>query len=185
MDHSRNDGHKPNSKAHIQPNIGLESEIRKSVVETLNHVLANVSVLSQKTRNAQWNIFGPGFLYLHQLFENQYRQLNRISERIAVRIRILGGTAIGSHQEFIDFSQLEEQPGAVPDILHLLADHESSIRLLREDVKKCSEEFEDEGTNELLVNLMSLHEKMAWMLRSFLENGSVMSEDFEKVLVGN
>jgi starvation-inducible DNA-binding protein len=53
--------------------------------------------------------------------------------------------------------------------MNLLADHEAAIRLLREDARKCSEEHEDEGTFELLVSVMSLHEKMAWMLRSYLE----------------
>jgi hypothetical protein len=65
---------------------------------------------------------------------------------------------------------VEEQPGIVPDILHLIADHEACIRFLREDARKCTEEYEDEGTFELLVSVMRLHEKMAWMLRSYIEN---------------
>ena len=44
----------------------------------------------------------------------------------------------------------------------------SSIRFLREDARKCTEEYEDEGTFELLVSVMRLHEKMAWMLRSYI-----------------
>ena len=64
------------------------------------------------------------------------------------------------------FDQLEERLDLAPDVLHLLADHETVIRSIREDIRKCSEEYEDEGTVELLVGVMSLHEKMAWMLRS-------------------
>ena len=79
-------------------------------------------------------------------------------------------------------SRLGEKPGAVPDILDLLADHETIIRLLREDAKKCSEEYEDEGTFVLLVGVMRLHEKMAWMLRSHSESGLVLSEDHKRIL---
>ncbi len=86
---------------------------------------------------------------------------------------MLGGFAIGSLEEFLHHTRLEEQPGNVPDILHLLADHETSIRFLRQDARKCSEEYEDEGTFELLVSLMRRHEKMAWMLRSYLEAESL------------
>jgi len=169
-----NDGHKSVVlPILIQPNIGLESDVRHLVVEILNHSLANEALLSQKTRNAHWNTNGKGFFELRILFETQYKQLNEIADKIAERTRILGGFAIASFKEFLGLTKLEEQPENIPDILHLLADHETIIRLLREDIRKCSEEYEDEGSIELLVGVMSLHEKMAWMLRSYIENEPV------------
>lgn len=176
MEPNRNDGHKTNLQVDIQPNIGLDSEVRHSVVDILNNTLANEAVLSQKTRSAHWNVSGSGFLELHILFDSQYKQLNEISDEIAERSRMLGGIALGSLQEFIQFSRLEEQPGSVPKIMILLADHEAAIRFLREDARKCNEEFEDEGTFELLVSVMRLHEKMAWMLRSYIEIEPVSSD---------
>ena len=174
MNHNRNDGHNSKLQILIQPNIGLDSDVRHAVVEILNHVLANEAVLTLKTRTAFWNVSGSGFFELHILFDSQYKQLNDISDEIAERARILGGTAIGSLQEFMAYSRMEEQPGVVPDILRLLADHEASVRFLREDARKCSEEYEDEGTSELLVSVMTLHEKMAWMLRSYIENEPIV-----------
>jgi starvation-inducible DNA-binding protein len=53
--------------------------------------------------------------------------------------------------------------------MDLLADHEAAIRFLREDAKKCSEEYEDEVTRDFLVDILCLHEKMAGMLRSYIE----------------
>ncbi len=166
-----NDGHK-SKPLHffIQPNIGLDSDVRLSIVKLLNISLANESVLTQMTRNARWNMSGTGFFDLYILFDTQYKQLNEISEKIAERVRMLGGTSIGSFTEFLSHSQLEEQPTIIPDSLHLLAGHETIIRFLRESIRKCNEEFEDEGTVELLVGQMTLHEKMAWMLRAYSEN---------------
>ena len=86
---------------------------------------------------------------------------------------MLGGFAIGSFREFLLFSRLEDRAGEVPDIVHLLADHEATIRHLREDARKCSEEYEGEGTFEFLGSVMRLHEKMGWMLRSFMETQPV------------
>jgi starvation-inducible DNA-binding protein len=169
-----NDGHNPKLlPVLIQPNIGLESEVRLPIVEILNNSLANESVLSQKTRSAHWNSSGAGNFELHILFETQYKQLDEIADKIAERTRILGGMAISSFKEFLAYSRLEEDSANVPDLLHLLADHESIIRLLREDIRKVSEEYEDEGTVELMVGVMSLHEKIAWMLRSYIENEPV------------
>lgn len=154
----------------IQPNIGLEEDIRLPVVEILNKSLSNESILSQKTRSALWNSSGSRFFELHIFFETQYKQLDEISDKIAERTRMLGGVALSSFTQFLAHSQLHEESANVPDILHLLADHESIIRILRGDIRQVSEEYEDEGTAELLVGVMSLHEKMAWMLRSYIEN---------------
>jgi len=176
-----NNGHNPKLQVLIQPNIGLDRDVRHSVVEILNNTLANEAVLTAKTRNAHWNVSGVSFFELYILFDSQYKLLNDISDEIAERVRMLGGIAIGSLEEFIDFSRVEEQPRVVPDILRLIADHEACIRFLREDAKKCTEEYEDEGTFVLLVSVMRLHEKMAWMLRSYIENEPVPGESQKRI----
>jgi starvation-inducible DNA-binding protein len=89
---------------------------------------------------------------------------------------MLGGQAYGTFKQFLVHTHLEEQSAETPDFLHLLADHETIIRLLREDSKRCTEEYEDQGTFELLISVMSLHEKMAWMLRSYIENEPITDE---------
>jgi starvation-inducible DNA-binding protein len=176
------DGHNPALDILIQPNIGLDSDVRHSVVKILNITLADEAVLTLKTRNAHWNVSGVGFIELHILFDSQYKQLNEISDEIAERVRMLGSFAIGSLEEFLSHTRLEEQPSLIPDILRLLADHETCIRYIREDARKCTEEYGDEGTVELLVSVMRLHEKMAWMLRSYIENDPVHGESQKRIL---
>ena len=139
-------------------------------------------MLAQKTRNAHWNVSGINFLELYQLYEKQYNQLNKAIDRIAERVRMLGGYALASFGESLSRSVLEEQHATVPDLLQLLADHESVIRYLREDIRKCKEEYEDEGTAELMVSIMSLHEKIAWVLRSYVENEQIQGESQKKVV---
>jgi starvation-inducible DNA-binding protein len=76
--------------------------------------------------------------------------------------------------EFMKNARLsEEKPGSVPParvmVANLVADHEAIIRQLREDVDKTADEYHDMGTSDFLTGLMEAHEKMAWMLRAFLE----------------
>ena len=177
----RNNGHDPNVTILIQPNIGLESDVRLPIIKILNSILSNEAVLTLKTRNAHWNVHGASFFELHILFDTQYKQLNDISDEIAERVRMVGGIAIGSFTEFLFQTQLEEQPGEVPDILHLLADHETIIRFLHEDIRKCNDEYEDEGTSDLMVSVMRMHEKMAWLLRSYIETESPISETLKRI----
>jgi starvation-inducible DNA-binding protein len=54
-------------------------------------------------------------------------------------------------------------------LANLLVDHEATIRQMREDLETCADTYHDIGTNDFLTGLMERHEKMTWMLRSFLE----------------
>jgi starvation-inducible DNA-binding protein len=71
MIHNHNDGHNPNVPILIQPNIGLDSDVRHSVIQILNNTLADEAVLTTKTRGAHWNVSGAGFIELHILFDSQ------------------------------------------------------------------------------------------------------------------
>ncbi len=55
----------------------------------------------------------------------------------------------------------------------LVADHETVIRCLRDDLEACMDTYHDAGSNDFLLRLMETHEKMAWMLRAFLQGESV------------
>jgi starvation-inducible DNA-binding protein len=58
-------------------------------------------------------------------------------------------------------------------IANLVDDHETVIRQLRNDLETCADKYHDMGTNDFLTGLMEQHEKMAWMLRAFLQAESV------------
>lgn len=60
-------------------------------------------------------------------------------------------------------------PDAKTMLNNLLHDHEHVIRTLRADIDACTK-YQDAGTTDFLTGLLEQHEKIAWMLRSFLEN---------------
>lgn len=154
-------------------NTGLAEQQRGGVNQILATLLADEHVLYIKTRNFHWNVVGPQFNDLHKFFEAQYDQLSESIDEIAERIRSLGGRAPGTMTEFLKQARLKETPGESPNargmLSQLLADHESIIRNLRLDLASCGDKYGDAGTNDFLTGLMEAHEKMAWMLRSFLE----------------
>jgi starvation-inducible DNA-binding protein len=82
------------------------------------------------------------------------------------------GRGLGTLQEFAQQTRLKEHPGQYPNALqmiaNLLADHETIARQLRVDLET-AEKHHDMGTNDFLTGLMEKHEKMAWMLRAFLQ----------------
>ena len=98
----------------------------------------------------------------------KYQELTGILHRAGVRL--LAGTDAA---EFLEHANLKEQPGDYPDAFTMLSnlcgDHEAVIQQLRKDADDCDEKYHDMGTNDFLIQLMQAHEKMAWMLRAFLE----------------
>ncbi len=157
----------------MKPNIGLTEKQRSGVVEILNTLLADEFVLYTKARNYHWNVIGPHFHELHAFFQKQYEALSDIVDEVAERVRALGGRPLGTLGEFLKRTRLKEHPGKYPDaramLAHLLEDHETIIRHLRTDLETCAEKYGDMGTNDFLTELLERHEKMAWMLRAFLE----------------
>ncbi len=156
--------------------IGLSDQQRKGVVDILNTLLADEYVLYTKTRNYHWNVVGMQFNDLHKFFEDQYDELEEVIDEVAERARTMGGHVLGTLAEFLQHTRLQEQPGHYPDaqtmLANLLSDHETIIRNVRVDQEACMEQYGDVGTNDFLIGLMEKHEKMAWMLRSFLESVS-------------
>ena len=164
-------------------NIGLSEEQRTGVIELLNKDLANSYLLLIKTKKFHWDVVGPQFRSLHELWEEQYQALTESIDSIAERVRALGGFPVGTAKGFVEYASIQEQADNVPlateMVAQLVDDHETIIRNLREHIDKCSEEFHDEGTADFLTGLMEGHEEMAWMLRSFIE-GEALASDGKK-----
>ncbi len=152
-------------------NIGIGEKGRKEVAGILNRILSAEYVLYTKTRNFHWNVTGPRFNDLHKFFEAQYEELDDIIDEVAERARALGERSFGSLAEFLAASIVKEPARKnLKDhemLQELLSDHETLIEDLRSQLKLC-ESSGDMGTNDFLTGVMEQHEKMAWMLRSFL-----------------
>src|SRR5690349_24382739 len=108
--------------------IGISEEDRKSIVEGLSRLLSDTYVLYLKTHNFHWNVTGPMFRTLHEMFEEQYNELWLAVDAIAERIRSLGFIAPGSYSEFTKHTYLHDPPAATNAtemIAELLRDHET------------------------------------------------------------
>lgn len=152
-------------------NIGIEENVRNDIADGVSRVLADSYALYLKTHNFHWNVTGPMFNSLHNMFEEQYTELATAIDEIAERIRALGARAPGSFSEYEKLTSIPEESGA-PEaeemIRQLVTDHEIVARTARE-VFTTADEAHDEPTADLLTERMQLHEKTAWMLRSMLQ----------------
>lgn len=162
----------------VKTDIGVKDDSRKKLIETLNTRLSDEYVLSTKTRKFHWNVVGPRFSQLHEFFEEQYEIIDEMIDEIAERARQLGGKSLGTLEEFVRHSSINEDPGQNPDaqtmISNLLKDHETIIKTLRKNADEADEEYDDMATNDFFLEAVQKHEKMAWMLRAHLEGKDVL-----------
>jgi len=161
-------------------NIGLSEEQRQGVIELLNRDLADAYLLVVKTKKFHWDVVGPQFRSLHEIWEEQYEAITENIDAIAERIRALGGFPLGTAQGFLNAASLKEEPDNLPlateMVSRLVDDHEQIIRNLREHIDACADQFHDQGTADFLTGMMEQHEEMAWMLRSFIEGQALTSD---------
>jgi starvation-inducible DNA-binding protein len=154
-------------------NIGISTDDRARIADALSRVLADSYMLYLKTHNFHWNVTGPMFQTLHIMFMEQYTELWNALDNIAERIRALGHFAPGTYARFVELSSIKEEPG-VPNaqemIRQLVDGQEALIRTVREAFR-VADEASDQPSAGMLSDRMEIHEKNAWMLRSFLENG--------------
>ena len=156
----------------MEAKIGIKPDQLSEVAHSLSNILADEFVLYTKTRKAHWNIEGPDFYNKHKFFEEQYGQLEQITDDVAERIRTLGHYAPATLIEFLELTHLSEQSrepnSSMGFIKDLLADHESILIHLRENINGYGVALHDMGSSDFITGLMEKHEKMAWMLRAHL-----------------
>ncbi len=142
----------------------------KKVVENLKTLLADNYTLYLKTQNFHWNVTGPNFQSLHQLFMAQYTDLFNSNDLIAERIRALGSKAPGSFKEFQKLATIKEASGelnAKQMVSELEKDQTAIIKTLKK-VAAAASESNDEVTEGMVVDRMEIHEKNRWMLQASL-----------------
>ena len=156
----------------MKANIGRSEKDLKAIANSLNILLADEHILYVKTRNYHWNVEGSNFMEMHKFYEGQYEQLSETIDEIAERTRAVGQYSEGRLKDFLKITNLEEQAYTADQkvqIQNLLNDHETIVRRLLGEVDKFTDEYKDPGSADFITGIIEMHEKMAWMLRSYLK----------------
>ncbi len=150
--------------------IGIKPEDRAKIATGLSRLLADSYTLYLKTHNFHWNVTGPMFVTLHQLFEEQYTELAAAVDEIAERIRALGHPAPGTYREFQALTSIDDDDGDLDarGMITALVKAQETVARTARSVFPAVDAASDEPSGDLLTQRMQVHEKNAWMLRSLL-----------------
>jgi starvation-inducible DNA-binding protein len=155
----------------MEINTGIPAAERAAIVQGLSKLLADSYVLYLKTHSFHWNVEGPMFQTLHQMFMEQYTETWNAIDLIAERIRSLGEYAPGTYREYARLTRIKETEGVprAEEMVQLLIEGQETIVRTAREVLPVADEAHDEPTLDLLTQRMQIHEKNAWMLRSLLK----------------
>ncbi|HMF18249.1 MAG TPA: DNA starvation/stationary phase protection protein Dps, partial [Gemmataceae bacterium] len=93
----------------------LSEGIRSKMVELLNARLADAIDLQTQTKQAHWNVKGPNFIALHELFDKVNEDVEDYVDDLAERAVQLGGAAEGTARLVAKRSSLAEYPANTAD----------------------------------------------------------------------
>lgn len=150
----------------------LPLKTRTQVAELLNHVLASCLDAMCNAKQAHWNVKGPHFIALHELFDEVFEGLEEYTDTIAERIIQLGGVAEATVQVIKQRTQLKAYPlSASEGLSHAdyLSDTLAALgKVVREGIDTCAK-LGDADAADILTEVSRGIDKHLWFVEAHLE----------------
>ena len=150
----------------------LARKNREKIIETLNARLSDAIDLKTQAKQAHWNVKGPHFIGLHELFDQVATAVEAHTDLIAERVTALGGTAMGTARVVARNSSLSEYPLEIIDgtahvdaLSTAMADFGKKIRKGIDDTDKLG----DADTADLFTEVSREIDKLLWFVEAHIQ----------------
>ncbi len=149
---------------------------RKKLCEILQQSVADCSDLASQARQAHWNVKGPNFIALHELFDSIYNLVGAQVDVLAERMVQLGGQVEGTVRAAAKTSSLKEYPLVAADGVEHLRALSSAIaafgKSCRANIDKAGEELKDMDTADIYTEISRELDKQLWFVEAHLEGAA-------------
>jgi starvation-inducible DNA-binding protein len=147
----------------------LSAKVRGRMADLLNSRLAGAIDLYLQTKQAHWNVKGPTFIALHELFDKLGEELEGYIDDIAERIVALGGVAEGTLGAVSGRTKLAAYPLDIsegPAHVDALADAYAAFgKAVRKAIDEASKAG-DADTSDLFTGISRGIDKSLWFLEA-------------------
>jgi len=147
----------------------LSEKVRKQMDVILQDRLADSIDLVIQAKQAHWNVKGPDFIALHELFDKIAEESESYSDLIAERIAQFGGVAEGTIQVAAARTSLPEYSLIVTTgrehveaLSHTLATYGE---LVRTTIKQAAE-LDDPATADIFTQILRSVDKNLWFIEA-------------------
>jgi starvation-inducible DNA-binding protein len=150
----------------------LSEGTRVKAVELLNARLADCKDLQTQVKQAHWNVKGPNFIALHELFDKINDDVEEYVDEIAERAVQLGGVAEGTARMVAKRSSLAEYPTSAVDGRSHAEALSSALAAFGKAARKAIGEADDLGdldTADLFTEVSRGIDKWLWFVEAHLQ----------------
>ena len=150
----------------------LSEGVRSKVIELLNARLADAIDLQTQTKQAHWNVKGPDFIALHELFDKINEDDEDYVDVIAERTVQLGGVAEGTARMAAKQSSLGDYPANSIDGRSHVDALSSALAAFGKSARKAitlSNELGDLDTADLFTEISRGTDKWLWFVEAHLQ----------------
>jgi starvation-inducible DNA-binding protein len=150
----------------------LPEQSRTKLVELLNARLADAIDLQTQMKQAHWNVKGPNFIALHELFDKINEDVEGYVDDLAERAVQLGGIAIGTARAVAQRSQQKEYPLQLANGRDHVEAVSSALATFGKSARQgidASEELRDKDTADLFTEISRGVDKWLWFVESHLQ----------------
>ena len=150
----------------------LSEATRIKAIELLNARLADCIDLQTQTKQAHWNVKGPNFIALHELFDKINEEVEDYVDDIAERAVQLGGVAQGTARMVAKRSSLAEYPANAVDGRSHVEALSSALAAFGKSARKAIEEANDLAdldTADLFTEISRGIDKWLWFVEAHLQ----------------
>lgn len=162
------------AKSHaFRTSIDIPAESREKLIALLNQQLADTFDLMSQTKEAHWNVKGPNFYQLHELFDELATSLLGYVDLIAERATALGGLATGTVRMAASASRLDEYPLGVTrdmEVVECLVERFAALAASTREAIEQAEELGDTDTADLFTEVSRELDKHLWFLEAHLQS---------------
>lgn len=149
----------------------LHQKTRDAVVSNLAPLLADATDLTLQAKQAHWNVRGPNFMALHQLFDSIYEHAGEWADSIAERMGQLGGSVPGTLQAAHAGTRLTPYPLDLSDERAHVERIAASLAQFGESMRTAIDAFAAQGdadTADLATEISRAVDKDLWFVESHL-----------------
>lgn len=150
----------------------LPEQARGQLIELLNARLADAIDLQTQMKQAHWNVKGPDFIQLHELFDEINEDVEKYVDYIAERAVQLGGEALGTARIVAGRSQLKEYPlklSSGRDHVDAVSNALSTFGKAAREAIDASEELSDADTADVFTEVSRGTDKWLWFVEAHLQ----------------
>ena len=149
----------------------LPQSIRHQSVELLNRNLVSAIDLERQAKQAHWNVKGPSFIALHELFDKTAEAAEEFTDLLAERVTALGGTAEGRVQAVTGQSAMPRYPGDIVSGREHVDALSTALGAFGTAVREAIDEaarFGDADTADVFTEISRETDKQLWLVESHL-----------------